>query len=1378
MLLNNNSKKRFTLSALSMLLIISFPYASSRANETTILPGGDNPYTNVKADSNEVISGSNIIVEGNEGGSNNGSVSAINSGKITLSNSQVNNSWNGNQGARTINVIGNGSSVNLINTDVKLTATGGNKNHASAIVSATDNGSVFITGGKFEASGDHILGITSAGNYPPEGGGYIRVENAEIVTDGLRGHGVQAYGSNDSTKPLTQIDVIGGSVTTNYDGYAAALQSIRTGALVTTNNTNLRSKGNMVVDVYQGGAVDIRGGNIIGDGDNGVGIYINGEGSNAKVDGSNITMNGTNSTGVLATEGGKAQVSNAQITLTDKGNYGKGAHASNQGSTINLANTQINVKGTGTNGGDAPVGVAAENGGEIILNGGNITMEGDNRTIAARISSGGKITANDTKFITNGENSHAVMAWLTVNDTETGSIKLTDSQISTQGKNSYGITAMNLGSEITANDVDITTSGDVGRGVYAWNGGIITLNGGSITTSGELAAGLQASGASINNPEKQSTIHAANTKIATSGKNSDGIAAGWLDGNNGSINFTNGSISTSGENSIGAAARFNSDITLNNVIVQATGQNSSAAHAENGGVLTINGSDLLSIQSNGISLTNNSTVTLSNTTITANGASIYSTLNQAGQTQNITVGSGSRLTQNNGTLLEVSRNKQGMDGIINLTLAAGSISHGDISDLDGLSDDGSRDGGGKTNFILQEGASWVGIIKGINDIGIGNGGSFVNDGSAPITGNVHTNENASLVFNNETQIQGGLSLKDGSSANFNGNSSIMNDVSGHRAEINFRSDAILEKNVLGNNSTSLTFSGNTTIGQDVIGTGESQFIFGSNANIKGNVSGESSNFHFSKTGETHIAGNITIDKGAQVWGGSNEKPIVVEGDATVSNGAILAGNLMVNGTLSGTEGTLAPGNSVGTQTYASMANFSGKYIAEINAAGQSDKIIIQGNADLAGIDLAVAQENGSNGFMLNYDYTILETTNGGVVQNTFATTVLDANLSNSLVKLEPVQYGSENVKVRLSVDDTKLEDVRNNLTSNQHNTLNGILGAVGQNSAVDAAMLSSRTANAMDQLSGEIHSSLRSSLLVSSTMLTDVVSDRTRTNLKANRDKNSVWVQALGGKSSLDGNSNSGKSTNNNWGIAVGGAMAIGNGWQVGAAVAYNNEDIDVNSRSSSADVDTTSLLAYITNSWAAGVGNVNLLAGGGYSWHNIDTQRDVSLVNQTLKSSYDANTTQLFADLGYEIPVINSFTVEPYTGIGWYSQKTDDFTENGGSAALSGQGDTESVTSYNLGVRSKWGFSMGNIPASLNASAGWRHASGDIDSDSRMNLAQGSGSTFSVTGAPMAKDAAIVSVGLEAQLIPNAVVGISYNGQLASENTNNTGTLYMKYTF
>src|SRR3546814_7860510 len=103
-----------------------------------------------------------------------------------------------------------------------------------------------------------------------------------------------------------------------------------------------------------------------------------------------------------------------------------------------------------------------------------------------------------------------------------------------------------------------------------------------------------------------------------------------------------------------------------------------------------------------------------------------------------------------------------MDGVVNLTLAAGSTSHGDIVDLDGLNEDSSLDlrdptgasislPHGVTNFTVGAGATWSGVIRGINDTTVEDGGNAVSNGPATVTGNVATGTNSTVTYNSRSE---------------------------------------------------------------------------------------------------------------------------------------------------------------------------------------------------------------------------------------------------------------------------------------------------------------------------------------------------------------------------------------------------------------------------------------------------------------------------------------------------------------------------------------------------------------------------------------------------------------------------------------------------
>src|SRR3546814_10149083 len=80
------------------------------------------------------------------------------------------------------------------------------------------------------------------------------------------------------------------------------------------------------------------------------------------------------------------------------------------------------------------------------------------------------------------------------------------------------------------------------------------------------------------------------------------------------------------------------------------------------------------------------------------------------------------------------------------------------------------------------------------------------------------------------------------------------------------------------------------------------------------------------------------------------------------------------------------------------------------------------------------------------------------------------------------------------------------------------------------------------------------------------------------------------------------------------------------------SSDLDRNSKS---DVTSYTAALYGGNSWKTAKGQVNFLAGAAYTTNEVDSRRTVTVGgSQTLKADYDVNTTQLFTELGYAIPV------------------------------------------------------------------------------------------------------------------------------------------------
>ncbi|WP_233233549.1 autotransporter outer membrane beta-barrel domain-containing protein [Bordetella sp. LUAb4] len=275
-----------------------------------------------------------------------------------------------------------------------------------------------------------------------------------------------------------------------------------------------------------------------------------------------------------------------------------------------------------------------------------------------------------------------------------------------------------------------------------------------------------------------------------------------------------------------------------------------------------------------------------------------------------------------------------------------------------------------------------------------------------------------------------------------------------------------------------------------------------------------------------------------------------------------------------------------------------------------------------------------------------------------------------------------------------------------------------------------------------------------------------------------VWAQVVGNWRTFSSDGNASRVSQSDGGLFVGGDGAVGGGWRLGGALGYIGSHSSIANVSSRTDVDSYTATLFGGRNFYAGPGHFRFTAGTAYTWHDIETKRDVAVgsLNQQLDSSYSASSTQVFTELGYSLPIGDAYTVEPYAGVAWNQLRTRGFTESGGTAALHGAGQTDDVTSTTLGLRGAWLFGADSAPGRLTASLGWRHAMGDVKPTQA--LAFDGGTTFSVAGVPIARDAAVFGLGAEFTIARNTTAGITYDAQFGGGNRQQSGVLKVAMRF
>ncbi|HWK70467.1 MAG TPA: hypothetical protein VNS29_06440, partial [Burkholderiaceae bacterium] len=1082
-------------------------------------------------------------------------------------------------GSYTRGILASGKSTDATATRVTamgtaISTTGGHSHavHAFGPSGNSDPDSVTapiitINAGTVDTTGDESYGLYA------QNGGNIS-SSAQVTTSGKAGFGAFAYSggriSLHGGSLETSADALGGTIGTfgalskknsviilngtaiNTEGVLAEGLRSEEGASIVATDSTITTAGSKAhgVTAYTGGTVDLVRGSVSASGANANGLQVTGAGSKITTTGT-VVQTKSGKYGAYATSGGEIALVGGSVSNTNINPGSQGIAAVGTGSSITATNVAISAKGEYTGPGELSNAVAASNGAHIALSGGSVSSLSNQFGRGLLASTSSSIDASNVAISTAGAMSNAVHAF-SARETEdkaadTPTISLTGGSVRTVANDAYGLSAQNTGARINASGVAISTQGGNSFGAIAYNGAALNLTNTAISTSGAGAHGI-----SIN------AMSAAQTPSRV------------------------------------PVAHYSSGVVMEGGSISATGAGSA-----------------------GVYLRNASSVTLNGVTVNAAGPVFSSDFGKSGQSQTITVGAGSTLSSVSDILLRVDRSTAGEDGVVDFTLEEGAFASGNIVNYrNGSVNDAYSS---NTHVDIQDGSHWAGIFIKENTQQQGSG--VVNgDASGKVDNDVATTTGSSVSFQGVSQVTGSVSTAANSSTTFTGSTptTITENLVGQQgSSITFTSGANINQSVTGVGST-MSFGGATIISQGIAGSGSSVSFSGPttiSSTGGGNALTGASNtsFSFSRTAPTTINGSVDLSGGSSTHGGTTTTPVTITGNANVSSGAVLGGNLNISGALNGTGGTLGPGNSTGIQTYGSFGSFSGTYLAEVNAAGQSDLIrITSGLVDLKGIALKVGQENGNGGYVLNHDYTIVETgeDNGisGISDNKFASEGLDSSFTGTLVKLDPVKYGADYVKISLSLDQSKVGAFMPTLSDNQRGVMSGLQGVPSLLSAV-ATMQGDNAKNALNQLSGEVHGSTQSALHSAGGLLVSTVGNRMRGNVGAGMLAGApmadasgsvpagampksvaypLWAEVVGNWNTLDGGDNASKTKSHTAGIYVGGDVPVGAGWRVGGALGFTDGRIKADDVGSRSDVRSYTATVYGGNSWAAGNGQVN----------------------------------------------------------------------------------------------------------------------------------------------------------------------------------------------
>lgn len=548
-------------------------------------------------------------------------------------------------------------------------------------------------------------------------------------------------------------------------------------------------------------------------------------------------------------------------------------------------------------------------------------------------------------------------------------------------------------------------------------------------------------------------------------------------------------------------------------------------------------------------------------------------------------------------------------------------------------------------------------------------------------------------------------------------------------------------------------------------------------------------------GVTELTGDSSAFAGAtQVRNGVLAVNGKLGGKVDVQDTAVLRGVGEVGTAVVHQGGTISPGNSIGTLAVTGdLTQHAGStYDVELETTGARDRLEVAGVTTLDEGSLIHAKKLDNARYELDRRYEVLTSTGG--VNGQYQLTG-DTNVSTFYSLVD--NYDANNVYL-------DVQQVRNfqeaGYTDNQRSAAAGAQSLKGLRvpgvvppthnplfKAIAYLQSDVQARDAFDQISGEIHASTRTGLIEDSRLIRDAANSRLQSAFTRNGSLSdgsdtlkgasdvAIWAQGIGSWGQTKGDGNAAKLRRDTYGFIGGADVEVADNVRVGALAGYTKTDFKASDRNSTNKSDNFHLGLY----GGAQFGQLGLRAGAAYTWSKLDSNRSVNFAgySDSLSADYRAATTQLFAEVGYQLDVSEKVKLEPYANLAYVNLKTKDFSENGGAAALNSESRTDNQTFSTLGLRASTAFeSASGKETTVYGTAGWRHAFGSNIPQSTFSFQDGA--AFNIDGVAISRNTAVLGAGIDSTISKNLNLGLSYFGQIGDGVSDHGLRLNASYKF
>ncbi|MDD0985180.1 autotransporter outer membrane beta-barrel domain-containing protein [Pseudomonas shahriarae] len=322
---------------------------------------------------------------------------------------------------------------------------------------------------------------------------------------------------------------------------------------------------------------------------------------------------------------------------------------------------------------------------------------------------------------------------------------------------------------------------------------------------------------------------------------------------------------------------------------------------------------------------------------------------------------------------------------------------------------------------------------------------------------------------------------------------------------------------------------------------------------------------------------------------------------------------------------------------------------------------------------------------------------------------------------------------------------------------NDVLGQLDESDPVFQAVANAGSAQQLAQVGEQLKPDVNRGALDVALSGQTVINGTILNRLAGQRDgseRGGVWVQGLSSNMDQDGRGGDNGYSANSSGVAVGVDGRLNDSTRVGVAYSYLNSNIhsDLGNKT---EVQGNALSLY--GNWSL----QNWFVDGSLSYGVNDNDSKRHIAGTTAKGSYDSQALSASVVGGYSFKASDSVLIEPRVAARYSSVHMDSLHEKGSSAALNTGSQRYEVGELGAGLRVAGNLALGAGTLQPEATVMAYH---DLMGD---RVAQTSsfvngGSTFSVTGASVARDSYEASVGVNYQVSAFSV-GASYTRQARS---------------